>query len=103
MLRFPGPTKVTLQVKLTKAFQAKTSLDSGFPDMLQKVVFRKQDGCGGGVACFSGCLQVSAGEGVTELSREWGTILDLIFHSCFCCPDLPPPPPLTRDQCHPSS
>lgn len=65
---------MTLQVKLTEASQAKTSQDSGFLDMLQKVVFRKQDGGGGGsrVACFSGCLQVSAGMGVAELSREWG-------------------------------
>ncbi|EDL86760.1 rCG41804 [Rattus norvegicus] len=32
-----GPTKVTLQVKLTEASQAKTSQDSGFLDMLQKI------------------------------------------------------------------
>lgn len=35
---------MTLQVKLTEAFQAKASQDSSALDMLQKVVFRKQGG-----------------------------------------------------------
>lgn len=35
---------MTLQVKLTEAFQAKTSQDSSALDMLQKVDFRKRVG-----------------------------------------------------------
>lgn len=59
---------MTLQVKLTEAFQAKASQDSSALDMLQKVAFRKQGG--GGAAGFSGYMQVSAGVWLSQAGSE---------------------------------
>lgn len=65
MFLLPGP-KVTLQVKLTEAFQAKDSMLQMY--MLEKVVLRRGEGCWG----------------LVESSREWGSISDhVLFSSLF--------------------